>query len=115
MKKIILTILLCGCLLLLTGCSDRIGKVSAIEITNSDVIINFVNDINRSPEELNKIFTQKIKDGKLLFGEGGSGIAKVNKILKRDLNNSENSISMIAEPGKCRTLVIIKLNGFKSV
>lgn len=86
-----------------------------IEITNSDVIINFVNDINRSPEELNKIFTQKIKDGKLLFGEGGSGIAKVNKILKRDLNNSENSISMIAEPGKCRTLVIIKLNGFKSV
>ena len=40
MKKIILTILLCGCLLLLTGCSDRIGKVSAIEITNSDISLS---------------------------------------------------------------------------
>lgn len=86
-----------------------------IEITDSDVIMNFVNDINRSPEELNEIFTKKIKDGKSLFGEGGSGIAKVNKILKSDLNNCENSISMMAEQGKCRTLVVIKLNGFKSV
>ena len=40
MKKIILTILLCGCLLLSTGCSDRIGKVSAIEITNSDISLS---------------------------------------------------------------------------
>ena len=40
MKKTILTILLCGCLLFLTGCGDRIGKVSDIEITNSDISVS---------------------------------------------------------------------------
>ena len=40
MKKTILTILLCGCLLFLTGCGDRIGKVSDIEIKNSDISVS---------------------------------------------------------------------------
>ncbi len=86
-----------------------------IDINNDEIIINFVNDTDRNADELNTLFDQKIKEGKSVFGEGGSGIAKVNKILKRDLGNIDNLISMVAEQGKCRTIVIIKLDGFKAI
>ena len=85
-----------------------------IDILDDDVLIDFVNDTDGNPEELNAIFAEKIKGDTSIFGEGGSGIAKVNKILKRDLNNTLNSISMKVENGKCYTTVIIKLNGFKA-
>lgn len=40
MKKTILTILLCGCLVFLTGCDNKIGKISDIEINNSDISVS---------------------------------------------------------------------------
>lgn len=86
-----------------------------ISILDDDVLIDFVNDTDGDPEELNAIFAEKIKGDTSIFGEGGSGIAKVNKILKRDLNNASNSISMKVENGKCYTTVVIKLNGFKAI
>ena len=47
------------------------------------------------------------------LGEGGSGIAKVKKILTRDLNCAKNTICMKAEQGKCITNVTIYLDKFK--
>ena len=84
-------------------------------ILNDEVLIDFVNDTDGKPEELNAIFAEKINGDTSIFGEGGSGIAKVNKILKRDLNNPSNSISMKVENGKCYTTVVIKLNSFKAI
>ena len=99
------------------GIDDKYGKRNLqlnINITDEEVLINFANETDCDPIELNSIFAQKLNEGKSVFGEGGSGIAKVNKILKMDLNNDENSISMKAENGKCYTSVIIKLKGFKA-
>lgn len=99
------------------GIDDKYGKRNLqlnINITDEEVLINFANETDCDPIELNSIFAQKLNEGKSVFGEGGSGIAKVNKILKMDLNNNENSISMKAENGKCYTSVIIKLKGFKA-
>ena len=48
-------------------------------------------------------------------GEDGSGIAKVNKILKHDLACDANSLSMHAtNEGKCITNVVIHLEKFKA-
>lgn len=84
-----------------------------INITDEDVQINFINDIDGDPQILNSLFLNKINDVKSVSDEGGSGIAKVNKILKRDLDNPHNSIFMNAELGKCYTSIVIKLNGFR--
>lgn len=83
-------------------------------IENEIVKFDFTNDISESPDILNPIFEDKLKDTSSAIGEGGSGIAKVKKILKHDLPCSSNSINMHAtEDGKCKTMVVIHLDKFK--
>lgn len=84
-----------------------------ITIDNEKVQFEFMNDISEAPQKLNKIFVEKLHDTKSAFGEDGSGIAKVNKILKQDLACKENYIKMNAVDGKCITIVVIYLNNFK--
>ena len=68
----------------------------------------------RSASPNNMIFEEKLHNTSSAIGEGGSGIAKINKILKQDLACKENSITMNAVEGICMTNVIIKLCKFKA-
>lgn len=89
----------------------------SLNITIEDEIVklDFTNDTSEDPNVLNQIFENKLKDTASAFGEGGSGIAKVNKILKHDLACKENSLSMHAtDEGKCVTSVIIHMDKFKA-
>lgn len=79
-----------------------------------EVRCQFVNDTSDNPDTLNKIFEEKLHSTSFAIGEGGSGIAKINKILKQDLACKENSISMKAVEGKCITSIVIKLGNFKA-
>lgn len=85
-----------------------------IEITPDEVRCEFVNDTSEDPNNLNMIFEEKLRNTSSAIGEGGSGIAKINKILKQDLACEENSITMNAVEGICMTNVIIKLCNFKA-
>lgn len=85
-----------------------------ISIEEDCVRFQFVNDTSEDEDLLNKMFREKLKDSSSAIGEGGSGIAKVNKILKRDLACMENSIDMTAANGKCMTDVVIFLNNFRA-
>lgn len=86
-----------------------------VTIEDEIVKIEFVNDTAGDPDELNRLFEQKLKDTTSAFGEGGSGIAKVNKILKHDLVCPSNTLTMNAtSEGKCITTVIIHLDKFKA-
>lgn len=84
-----------------------------IDIGSEEVRISFENQIDSNPETLNELFAEKLQNSGLTNFEGGSGIAKVNKILKQDLNCEENEIIMHAEKNICHTNVVIKLSNFK--
>lgn len=84
-----------------------------IQILEDELMLHFVNETDTDSEVLNSIFREKIRNDKHILDEGGSGIAKANKILKCDLNNNENSIAMKAENGRCYTDIVIKLQNFK--
>ena len=85
-----------------------------INILCDRVEIVFVNDTAGEDQQLNDIFKRKIGDSSYALGEGGSGLAKVEKILKRDLSCQDNVFTMNAENGKCTTSVIIYLTNFKA-
>lgn len=86
-----------------------------VEIGSDDVRYEFVNDTSEDPDKLNMIFEEKLHNTSSAIGEGGSGIAKINKILKQDLACKENTISMKAIEGKCFTNVVIHLSNFKVI
>ena len=85
-----------------------------VEIGSDEVKCQFVNDTLEDPIKLNEIFEEKLHSTSFAIGEGGSGIAKINKILKQDLACEENLISMKAVEGKCITSIVIKLSNFKA-
>lgn len=61
----------------------------------------FNNDVPAGCEEaLNKKLKEKL-ESKYFFGEGGSGIPKISKILRSDLPGDFNSLKIWAEEGKC--------------
>lgn len=84
-----------------------------VEIGLDNVRFEFINDISEDPDRLNMIFNEKLHNTSSAIGEGGSGIAKIKKILKQDLVCDENSITMNAIEGKCLTNVVIYLGNFK--
>lgn len=61
----------------------------------------FGNDVVPGSEaKLNDKLEEKLKS-KYFFGEGGSGIPKISKILRSDLPGDFNSLKIWAEDGKC--------------
>lgn len=85
-----------------------------ILIEQDKVLFAFVNDTDQNSEELNAIIERKLGESVSALSEGGSGIAKVKKILTSDLNCKRNSIEMKADHGKCFTNVTIYLEEFKA-
>lgn len=86
-----------------------------ITIESNIVKFNFINNISEEPVKLNKIFKEKLNDSTSTFREGGSGIAKINKILKQDLECSDNYIVMNAIEGQCVTEVVINLEKIRTL
>ena len=74
-------------------------------ITDKYVEMIFSNDVIPGSEDaLNEKFEEKLKS-KYFFGEGGSGIPKISKILRSDLPGDFNSLKIWAEDGKCYSQV----------
>lgn len=84
-----------------------------ITIDTDEVRFEFVNDISENPNIVNIKIKERLQNS--ISGEGGTGIAKVNKILKQDLACNENFITMNAIDGKCMTKVVIHLSNFKAI
>lgn len=92
------------------GAADKTGTKSIIlnfNITDNMVAMHFENKIEAGREqELNNIFAEKLSSNASFFNaEGGSGIAKVNKILRADFQNEDNELKIWAQDGVCFTEV----------
>ena len=89
----------------------------SIDITDDEVSFLFKNEVIKGTEkELNELFKTKMRS-KYYFGEGGSGIPKIVKMLNFDLPG-KNYFNIHAADGICETtlridLCEIKANGRK--
>lgn len=84
-----------------------------IDITDQEVAFLFKNDVIRGKEdELNQIFETKMRS-KYYFGEGGSGIPKIVKMLNFDLPG-KNYFNIHAADGVCETTLCIDLREIKA-
>ena len=84
-----------------------------IDITDDVVSFLFKNDVVKGREkELNDIFEKKMRS-KYYFGEGGSGIPKIVKMLKFDLPG-DNYFNIHADDGICETTLRIDLREIKA-
>ncbi len=101
------------------GVADETGtKAITLNFAISDkmVAMHFENKVETGQEEhLNQIFTEKLSSKASFFNaEGGSGIAKVNKILRADFQNSDNELKIWAENGTCVTEVKLFTENLRS-
>lgn len=101
------------------GAADESGVKSIMlnfDITDNMIEMHFENKVETGQEEhLNRIFTEKLSSKASFFNaEGGSGIAKVNKILHADFQNKENELKIWAENGLCITEVKLFTENLRS-
>lgn len=84
-----------------------------IDITDNEAAFEFKNDVIPGKEdELNKIFKEKMQS-RYYFGEGGSGIPKIMKMLNFDLPG-KNYFNIQAGDGICTTTLKIDLREIKA-
>ena len=84
-----------------------------IDITDDFVTFLFHNDVEPGTEEqLNRIFEEKMHS-RYYFGEGGSGIPKIVKMLNFDLPGV-NFFNIHASDGVCTTTLKIDLQEIKA-
>ena len=84
-----------------------------IDITDDEVAFLFRNEVAKGKEEeLNEVFETKMHS-KYYFGEGGSGIPKIMKMLKFDLPGN-NYFNIHAADGICETTLRIDLREIKA-
>ena len=84
-----------------------------INIADDEVSFLFRNDVVKGQEdELNEVFEKKMHS-KYYFGEGGSGIPKIMKMLKFDLPG-KNYFNIHADDGICETTLRIDLREIKA-
>lgn len=101
------------------GAADEAGvKLVVLNFNISDnvVAMHFENKVEAGQEEqLNRIFAEKLSSKASFFNaEGGSGIAKVNKILRADFQNAANQLKIWADGGVCFTEVKLFTENIKS-
>ena len=95
--------------------NNHVNMQLSIGIESDRVIFVFANAIEGGTEDnLNKNLNDKMSQGSRLFGEGGSGIAKVNKIIHFDLDCPRNEFRMYAKDGYCYTEMAVFLEKFKA-
>ena len=78
--------------------------------------MHFENSVQSGQEEeLNLRFAEKLSSNASIFNaEGGSGIAKVNKILRADFQNPSNELKIWAQDGVCFTEVKLYTDNLKA-
>ena len=101
------------------GATDEAGVKSMVlnfNISDNVVAMHFENKVEAGQEEqLNRIFAEKLSSKASFFNaEGGSGIAKVNKILRADFQNAANQLKIWADGGTCFTEVKLFTENIKS-
>ena len=101
------------------GCTDDSGRkplVLNFNIKEHTVEMHFENNVEAGTEEhLNRLFAEKLSGNASFFNsEGGSGIAKANKILRADFQNRDNQLTLVANDGVCNTNVILYTDNLKS-
>lgn len=85
-------------------------------INEDKLLLYFENKVKCGTEDsLNKTFVEKLSTNASFFNsEGGSGISKAKKILKSDLQEESNEISIEAKDGACVTKVSMCSNKLKA-
>lgn len=86
-------------------------------VTTDYLKMRFVNDLNEEIDEktFNNRLQEKLSTQTSIFNsEGGSGIAKIKKILKSDLQCPDSKFSMYSKEMKCYTEVEICLANLKA-
>ncbi len=73
--------------------------------------IVFINKISEDPARLNEKISKLLQNSDRLQKENGSGLVKAQKIVKYDLNDTNNSISVSAEGNRCISKIVINING----
>lgn len=75
--------------------------------------IVFSNKISENPEKLNEKISRILQNSDRLQKENGSGLIKAQKIVQYDLNNTTNSVSVLAEGDHCVSKIVINLKGLR--
>lgn len=90
--------------------------VLSFKIGEDTLLLHFENKVKPGEEEeLNKKFAEKLSAKASYYNsEGGSGIAKSKKILKWDLQTTDNDITIEAKDGVCTTEVLIYTKNLKA-
>lgn len=101
------------------GSADESGTKTIVlnfTITDNMIDMHFENKVQEGQEEhLNLRFSEKLSSNASIFNaEGGSGIAKVNKILRADFQNPSNELKIWARDGVCFTEVKLYTDNLKA-
>ena len=101
------------------GVKDNSGAKSIVlnfQLVENILKIHMENKVNIGEEDrLNDTFIEKLSNEASCYNsEGGSGIAKANKILLWDLQCQRNKLSIVARDGVCSTDVIINIENIKT-
>ena len=101
------------------GVKDNSGAKSIVlnfQLVENILKIHMENKVNIGEEDrLNDTFIEKLSNKASCYNsEGGSGIAKANKILLWDLQCQRNKLSIVAQDGVCSTDVIINIENIKT-
>jgi hypothetical protein len=89
--------------------SNKVNYQIKTTIENNILIFTFENDIKEDEESLNKRFQSYMDSQGRLQLEGGSGLVKAQKIVKYDLDDTENYVNISATNKKCIATVRIDL------
>lgn len=102
------------------GVADENGQLQLemdFNISVDHLNMNFINDLDEETDETilqNKLRDKLSTEACIFNSEGGSGIAKIKKILRSDLQCPNANFSMYAKDMKCYTEVEISLSNIKA-
>ncbi len=77
------------------------------------IILHFENHVSEDDVILNKTFSDLLESEGRLQLEGRSGLVKVKKIIKYDLNGDDEDLQVVSENGICKVDVRLKLDNLK--
>lgn len=84
-------------------------------IEDGFVHLHFENKADENDDVLNRRFNNLVGNRSRLQKEGGSGIVKVEQILRYDLRCLDNKIEITAKEGVCMTDIYMKLEPIKAL
>ena len=91
------------------GFANKIDSQITTTVKDGILMFSFENDIQQNEDDLNRKFQSLMKSQGGLQTEGGSGLIKAQKIVKYDLDDIDNYVSIKAENQKCIADVRINL------